>query len=76
MNKTVITYTHTKKNGLAGPKNPREKYEVPRYKGLQDKRRDIVNFKRKNEDANTNMTFKPKINPRKDVAKSMNFHQG
>jgi hypothetical protein len=83
MNKTSFTH----KTSLAGPKNPREKHEAPRYKGLSEKRNmvnfkkkidnknvDTVYFKKRIEDKNMNMTFKPKINPRKDLAKSMNFY--
>ena len=83
MNKTSITH----KTNLAGSKNPREKHEVQRYKGFSEKRNmvnfkkkvdnknvDTVYFKKKIEDKNMNMSFKPKINPRKDLAKSMNFY--
>lgn len=85
MNQTSFT----NKTSLAGPKNPREKMDIPRYKGLSEKRNmvnfnrkkesknvDTVYFKKKIEDKNMNLTFKPKINPRKDLAKSMNFNIG
>ena len=72
MNKTTFA---THKASLVDRKNPRDKYEVPRYKGLQDKRREMVSLKRKKDKAEE-FTFKPKINPRKDVAKSLNFYQG
>jgi hypothetical protein len=82
MNKTSFT----NKNSLAGPR--REKMDVPRYKGLSEKR-NMINFNRKKEKnepvyfrkkieettQNREFTFKPKINnPRKELAKSMNFY--
>ena len=36
----------------------------------------MVSLKRSKEKAEKEFTFKPKINPRKDVAKSLNFYQG
>jgi hypothetical protein len=36
----------------------------------------MVSLKRKAKDKADEFTFKPKINPRKDVAKSLNFYQG
>jgi len=42
----------------------------------ESKNVDTVYFKKKIEDKNMNLTFKPKINPRKDLAKSMNFYIG
>ena len=75
MKKTAFS-NKNKNNSITGPKNPREKYEAPRYKGIQDKRRDIAHLKRKIEDKNAQMTFKPKLINRNNVAKSMNFYQG